>query len=333
MLWTGLLLAAAGYALAQEPPQVLVYSRTVGYRHASIPAAQEAIRNIATNTSLFTPSFSEAGTFTDDDLAPYKAIVFLSNSDQVLDDAGEAALKQWFTTGGSLIGLHAGTACLFNDTAFGTAMGSWFDYHPDISNATFLKVIEHETVNMLPDRYDTYEEVHHFRSDPRDVNCTVLLTFDPDSFSDPQAGTRPYYQGTPPPSAWLRDGQDYPVDLTNGTAGLSAATMTGRTWFTSLGHEVETWSHPIHLAHVEAGFRWALEPFNGNSSSATSSSISSGSATAAPSSSGGSPTAAAPSSTDSGANGAGKSGLAGGSGVLYALGLSSAVAAVFLLVQ
>ncbi|GAA5850863.1 hypothetical protein JCM8547_009112 [Rhodosporidiobolus lusitaniae] len=316
-----------GAVLSQsdDPPAILVYSKcTLGYRHASIPAAIEAIRNIGTNTSLFTPTFSEdENLFTEEQLAPFKAIVFLSNSEEVLTQDGQAAFKQWLTTGGSLVGLHAGTACLFNDTAFGTAMGSWFDYHPDISNATFTKVMQHETIDMLPDRYTTYEEVHHFRSDPRDVNCTVLLTYDPTSFSDPQAGTRPYYQGTPPPSAWFREGRN--VDLTNGTAGLSPATMTGRTWFTSLGHEIETWSNPNHLEHVEAGLRWALAEFNDASEPNNTESTSS-----APSSSSTSATSS-PASTSSGAPAATASGSSGaeGPGRNAFLGLMTGGAAAF----
>ncbi|GAA6030092.1 hypothetical protein JCM8097_009251 [Rhodosporidiobolus ruineniae] len=294
---------AAGLASAQSssPPQIL----TAGYRHDSIPAAIEALRQIGQNTSLFDPTFSEdENLFTTEQLAPFKAIVFLSNSDQVLDDDGEAAFKQWLTTGGALVGLHAGTACLFNDTAFGTAMGSWFDYHPTISNATFTKVAQHETTDMLPDRYDTYEEVYHFRSDPRDVNCTVLLTYDPSSFADSQAGTRPYYQGSPPPSAWYREGQS--VDLTNGTAGLSPATMTGRTWYTSLGHEIATWSNPIHLAHVEAGLRWALADFTANSTSPSSSSAATSSAPSSTSSSPSTSSTTVPAASAGGTSAAGR---------------------------
>ncbi|GAA5910929.1 hypothetical protein JCM6882_001934 [Rhodosporidiobolus microsporus] len=335
--WTTSLLAASAVCgacaqSASEPPPILVYSKwgniklascTLGYRHASIPAAVSAIRSIGQNTSLFTPTFSEdENLFTDAQLEPFKAIVFLSNSEEVLTQDGQEAFKQWLTKGGSLVGLHAGTACLFNDTAFGTAMGSWFDYHPEISNATFLKVMDHETIDMLPDRYTTYEEVHHFRSDPRDINCTVLLTYDPTSFSDPQAGTRPYYQGTPPPSAWFREGQS--VDLTNGTEGLSPATMTGRTWFTSLGHEVETWSNPTHLAHVEAGLRWALAEFNANSTSSPSSS--SATSTSAGTSTAASSSASAPASTAG--SGGGNGAVSTTASVPVALGLLLAAAGV-----
>lgn len=92
--------------------------------------------------------------------------------------------------------------------------------------------------------------MYHFRTDPRDVNCTVLLSYDTSTVDDPQFGTRPYYQGSPPPIAWYREGQQ--VDLGNGTQAR-APVMTGRTWMTSLGHTIEIWSDPTHLAHVQAG--------------------------------------------------------------------------------
>lgn len=100
--------------------------QTAGYYHESIPAAIDALQNIGATSSLYNATFSkDESLFTPDQLRPYSAIVFLSNSDQVLTDTGEQALSQWLTQGGSLVGLHAGTACLFNDTAFGTAMGAW----------------------------------------------------------------------------------------------------------------------------------------------------------------------------------------------------------------
>lgn len=142
--------------------------QTLGYRHESIPVAIDALASIAQNTSLYDPTFSEdPSLFTDEQLQPFKAVVFLSNSEEVLDLDGQAALTRWLGSGGSLIGLHAGSACLFNDTAFGTALGesnrrscglgrlacsfawlsvrqaslthyqltgSWFDYHPDLQN-------------------------------------------------------------------------------------------------------------------------------------------------------------------------------------------------------
>jgi len=139
-----------------SPPSVLVYSATAGYRHDSIPTAIEALQEIADRTSLYDPTFSEdPNLFTTEGLQGFKAIVFLSNSDQVLTSEGESAFEDWLTTsGGSLVGLHAATACLFNDTAFGTAMGSWFHRHPDIQNVVSLTFL----FNLFPQRFiDTFE--------------------------------------------------------------------------------------------------------------------------------------------------------------------------------
>ncbi|GAA5936985.1 ThuA domain-containing protein [Sporobolomyces koalae] len=274
----GAILLSPLLVLAQTPPPaILVYSATAGYRHDSIPTAIEALQGIADRTNLYMPTFSEdPNQFTSDNLRQFKSIVFLSNSDQVLTSSGEAALEDWLTTGGSLVGLHAATACLFNNTAFGTAMGSWFHRHPTIQNATFTKVMNHETIDMLPDRYNTYEEVYSFRSDPRAVNATVLLTVDPDSYQDSDKPTAngvdaPYYQGSPHPIAWYRDA-NLDVDLSNGSRPADEAKrMNGRMWMTSLGHTNETWQSEFHLAHVEAGLRWALEDFSSSNSSASSS--------------------------------------------------------------
>lgn len=139
---------------SSSPPEILVYSRTAGYRHVSIPVAISALQSIADQTLLYVPTFSEdPSIFTTEGLEGFKAIVFLSNSDQVLTSDGEKAFEEWLTKGGSLVGLHAATgeptflisnesmrelidgreetACLFEDQTFGTAMGSWFHRHPD----------------------------------------------------------------------------------------------------------------------------------------------------------------------------------------------------------
>ena len=151
--------------------------------------------------------------------------------------------------------------------------------------------MSHPTINMLPSFYkylspqlrgikrilvsypacSTFEEVYNFRSDPRSVNATVLLTVDLASYTDPEIGTRPFFQGTPHPIAWFRDS---PVDLGNGTRN---GTMGGRMWMTSLGHVLgfpsftptllirafrhtnATWESSLHIAHVQAGLQWVLE--------------------------------------------------------------------------
>lgn len=113
---------------------------------------------------------------------------------------------------------------------------------------------------MLPSPYNLYEEVYSFKSDPRSVNATILLSVDPNSYTDNLVGSSKYYQGTPHPIAWFRDS---PVDLSNGTGigigGGGVGIMRGRMWYTSLGHTNETWKSSIFLEHIQAGIQWVVE--------------------------------------------------------------------------
>lgn len=76
---------------------------------------------MSTETSPFTPTFTEdSALFRSSTLSRYALIVFLSNSEgllesdpEVLDEEGKAAFVEWLGKGGALVGLHAGTACLF----------------------------------------------------------------------------------------------------------------------------------------------------------------------------------------------------------------------------
>lgn len=124
---------------------VLVYSRTAGYRHDSIPVAIDAIRTLSAATSPpFLATFSEdERLFTDQQLAQFDVIAFLSNSDQVLTSDGELALERWLAGGPTkrkvgFVGLHAATACLFEDVSFAVGMGALFSYHPAIQNVVSL---------------------------------------------------------------------------------------------------------------------------------------------------------------------------------------------------
>lgn len=74
------------------------------------------------------------GLFTASSLSRFNVIAFLSNSEEILDVDGKAALLTWLTTGDgtrSVLGFHSATAALFATPFFGKCLGAFFDYHPD----------------------------------------------------------------------------------------------------------------------------------------------------------------------------------------------------------
>jgi type 1 glutamine amidotransferase len=114
--------------------------------------------------------------------------------------------------------------------------------------ATFTVVdASHPSTSSLPARWTFTEEVYSFRSDPRQTNVTLLLSVDESSYTDAQRGSRPYSQGNPHPIAWFREASTPGLDLGN------ASYATGRAWYTSLGHSIETWQNTTFLGHVQGG--------------------------------------------------------------------------------
>jgi len=65
---------------------VLVFSKTAGFRHDSIPAGIAAIRQLGQQLGFAVQATEDAGVFADASLTPYKAVVFLSTTGDVLDE-------------------------------------------------------------------------------------------------------------------------------------------------------------------------------------------------------------------------------------------------------
>ena len=76
---------------------VLVFSKTTGYRHDSIPAGIRMFHKLASDTNLFKVTASEdASLFTSSSLAQYQVIVLLQNiGDDIFTPSELVALRAW----------------------------------------------------------------------------------------------------------------------------------------------------------------------------------------------------------------------------------------------
>ncbi|PCH42554.1 class I glutamine amidotransferase-like protein [Wolfiporia cocos MD-104 SS10] len=232
----------------QSTARILIYTATRGYRHDSIPASVEALFAKASSINVQFDHTEDQTWFTDERLKTYDALLFLNNSGEILDEPGKAAFQRYLDSGGNFIGVHCASACLYNDEFFKKEVGALFDYHPDICNAVFDVVDpSHPSTSMLPARWELYDEVYNFMSDPRGVGATIILTADESTYSDP--GERKYDHGTPHPTAWFQERG----------AGVQPGGVAGRSFYTSLGHCIETWQDELFLAHVLGGIQWAIQ--------------------------------------------------------------------------
>ncbi|KAI0833696.1 class I glutamine amidotransferase-like protein [Trametes gibbosa] len=228
--------------------RILIYSATRDFRHDSIPTAVDALVAHGPAANITFDHTEDQTWFTDDRLQQYDALLFLSNTGEVLDEAGKAAFQKYLDLGGNFVGIHSASDCLRNTTFFQKELGAAFDYHPELQNAT-VDVVgpSHPSTSMLPKAWSVRDEMYNFKSDPRSVGAVVVLSADESSYIDP--GPRNFEQGTPHPTAWYQE---------HG-AGVDNGGTAGRSFYTSLGHLNETWQDELFMAHVLGGIQWTLQ--------------------------------------------------------------------------
>jgi len=207
---------------------VLVFTRTTGYRHESIPDGVQALTELAAAEGLAVEHTEDPAVFTAQRLASCRVVVWLSTSGDVLDADQRAALATWLHEGGRFAGVHAATTAEPGWPEFERIAGARFRSHPDLQPATV--VVEdpgHPSTAPLPDGWTPVDEWYDFTANPRG-QVHVLATVDESTYSGGLMGA------------------DHPL-VWSGTYGR------GRTWCTALGHEPRAYRDPVFRAHLRGG--------------------------------------------------------------------------------
>ena len=141
-LVTAVFPGGAGPATAEDPVQVLVFSKTTAFRHPSIADGIQMIEDFGLAHGFGVEPTEDASTFTAQGLATYDVVVFLN------------------TTGD----------------------GARFISHPPIQTATVVKEDpSHPSTHHLPAQLSFTDEWYNFQANPRPM-VTVLLTVDESSY-------------------------------------------------------------------------------------------------------------------------------------------------------
>ncbi|HEY0894855.1 MAG TPA: ThuA domain-containing protein, partial [Cellvibrio sp.] len=82
---------SASQAQSISGARILVFSKTAGWRHDSIPAGIAAFEKLAKEQQFSVVATEDAAVFTDAELSQFNAIVFLNSTLNVLDENQELA--------------------------------------------------------------------------------------------------------------------------------------------------------------------------------------------------------------------------------------------------
>jgi cytochrome c len=228
----GLVGAVPAAGQPNEPYQVLVFSKTAGFRHDSIPAGIAAIQSLGAQHNFQVDATENDAAFTDANLAQYDTVVWLSTTGDVLNNAQQGAFERYIQAGGGYVGVHSASDTEYGWPWYGGLVGAYFHNHPANQTAT-IKVEDpaHPSTAHLPPLWERFDEWYNFQTNPRgDVH--VLLSLDESSYN-PGPGA----MGVEHPIAWCHEYDG------------------GRAWYTGLGHTAQSFSEPAFLQHLLGGIQ------------------------------------------------------------------------------
>src|SRR5436190_14519582 len=83
---------------------ILLFSKTEGFRHDSIPAGIAAIQQQGRQRGFAVDASEDAAVVADEPLKKYTVVVFLSTTGDVLNTAQQAAFERFIRAGGGFVG-------------------------------------------------------------------------------------------------------------------------------------------------------------------------------------------------------------------------------------
>ncbi len=232
LLATMALPGAAAPARHHDTGRVLVFSKTAGFRHDSIPDGIAALRELGNAGSLPVDATESADAFTPGNLARYDAVVFLSTTGDVLDDTQQKAFEDYVADGGGYLGIHAAADTEYDWPFYGGLVGAYFQSHPAVQPATVrVEDRRNPATAHLPDAWERTDEWYNYRTNPR-AQAHVLASLDETTYT---GGTM---KG------------DHPIAWCQSYGG-------GRAFYTGGGHTKESYADPAFRAHLLGGLKYA----------------------------------------------------------------------------
>ncbi|HVQ97027.1 MAG TPA: ThuA domain-containing protein [Mycobacteriales bacterium] len=234
VLTTAVAVAASPVSPAAAAPltKVLVFSKTAGFRHSSIPNGIAAVQQLGAQNGFTVTATEDANQFNTANLGQYQAVIWMMTTGDVLNDTQQTAFQSYINSGGGYVGVHSAADTEYDWPFYGSLMGAYFSSHPAIQQAQVrIEDRTNPSVAHLPATWTRTDEWYNYRTNPR-ANVHVLANLNESSYS---GGT----MGGDHPITWCR------------TVGA------GRAWYTGLGHTEASYTDPLFTRMLLGGIQIA----------------------------------------------------------------------------
>lgn len=238
LLFVALITFSCSVAGEKEPLRLLVFSKTVGYRHESISSGIKMLYEQSKDQAWIITATEDGGLIHDDILRNIDVAVFLNPSGDALNDEQQAAFERFIKSGKGFVGIHSSADFEYDWPWYGLLNGAHFKMHPPAQEAT---VIIEDTSHpaMKPFRgmqkFTVLDEWYSFRDNPRD-RVKVLASLDESTIL--KSKNDDWKMGYHPIVWW----QEY---------------EGSRSFYTGFGHAHESFANPFIREHITEAINWA----------------------------------------------------------------------------
>ncbi|MET0637484.1 MAG: ThuA domain-containing protein [Chitinophagaceae bacterium] len=214
-------------------PRVLIFSKTAGYHHGSIPNGIEAIKKLGKENGFLVDTTTNAALFNEDSLSKYAAVIFLNTTGELLNNFQEADFERYIQAGGGFVGVHSATDSEYDWGWYGRLVGGYFNGHPAGTPQAMLHVVDRTngSTKHLPADWQRVDEWYNYKK--LNPDNQVLIELDESSYT---GGT---------------NGKKHPIAWWHNYDG-------GRAWYTGLGHTEASYTEAPFLQHLLGGILYAI---------------------------------------------------------------------------
>ena len=215
--------------------KVLVFSKTGGFRHESIPDGIQVIQQLGQQHDFMVETSEDSTVMNEDYLKDFNVIVFLNTTGDILNPEQQREVERFVQAGGGFVGVHAAADTEYDWPWYGKLVGGYFDGHPNNPNVreATLDVVDdtHAATDSLPARWTRSDEWYNYKEINPDNN--VLIKIDESTY---EGGTN----GDNHPMSWYKEYDG------------------GRAFYTGLGHTKESYTEPLYIDHLWGGLQYAI---------------------------------------------------------------------------
>jgi type 1 glutamine amidotransferase len=227
---------------AQTPKRVLVVTVTKGFRHSSIPTAEQVIGKLAKDSGAFSVDYVRndadmAAKMTPAALKNYDAYLF-ANTTGVLPLPDKEAFLKEIKSGKGFIGMHSASDTFHPkekdalDPYIEMLGGEFQTHHEQVGVECLVVDPKHPATRDLGSSYCIEKEEVYLQKNYDRTKVHDLLVLDKHPNNKKELGHFPI--------SWCKKYGE------------------GNVFYTALGHREDVWENPTYQKHILGGIKWAL---------------------------------------------------------------------------